>query len=392
MKICFVSHSAERDGAELALVEIVDALRTRGVECIVVLPTEGPLRMEFSNRGVELHTFRYGHWSSPGRSIWQCIKATMRTLVAATQLAQLLRNSRCDVVYSNTIVVPVGAFAAALVRLPHVWHIHEFGWLDHNLKFDWGDRLSLNLINRLSAVCFTNSAAVKEYFSHRIDSAKLRLVYNSMELSATCKRGDHLQTQTLTSSSHSFRCVLVGRIGENKGQEDAILALNELAKSGIHIELYLVGRGSPIYIAKLKEKITRNGLGEKVVFTGRLDDPTEVLESADVALMCSRQEAFGRVMVEGMLAGKAVIGARSGATPELIREGFNGLLYTPGNPHELATRIRYLYENHAEAVRMGSNGRRWAQSKFSEKRLAEDLVTTLNSVTRPVKMVEGGEA
>ena len=55
--------------------------------------------------------------------------------------------------------------------------------------------------------------------------------------------------------------------------------------------------------------------------------------------MCSRAEAFGRVTVEAMKLGLPVIGAARGATPELVRDGWNGLLYAHGDANELAGKI-----------------------------------------------------
>jgi glycosyltransferase involved in cell wall biosynthesis len=43
--------------------------------------------------------------------------------------------------------------------------------------------------------------------------------------------------------------------------------------------------------------------------------------------MCSVAEGFGRVTAEFMSWGKPVIGRNSGATPEIVEDGLNGLLY-----------------------------------------------------------------
>lgn len=101
------------------------------------------------------------------------------------------------------------------------------------------------------------------------------------------------------------------------------------------------------------------------------------MQNADVALMCSRYEAFARVTVEGMKLGKPVIGARSGGTVEQIHDGFNGLLYTPGNSRELADKIRRLYEHPNAARKMGQNGRQWATERFSQDLFAKEVLTVL---------------
>ncbi len=85
------------------------------------------------------------------------------------------------------------------------------------------------------------------------------------------------------------------------------------------------------------------------------DDPTP----SHVALMCSHSEAFGRVTVEAIKFGLPVIGANSDGTRELIREGWNGLLYPRGQLAELADRIDRLYWDQELRARLGENGREW---------------------------------
>ncbi len=93
--------------------------------------------------------------------------------------------------------------------------------------------------------------------------------------------------------------------------------------------------------------------------------------------MCSRMEAFGRVTIEAMKMGTPVIGARSGGTPEVIREGLTGLLYTPGDVKELADKIQQLCENRQTARQMGEQARRWAMASFTQERHGAEVLAIL---------------
>ena len=114
-----------------------------------------------------------------------------------------------------------------------------------------------------------------------------------------------------------------------------------------------------------------------VKFVGYAENPFPFLQRADVVLMCSRYEAFGRVTVEAMKMGKPVVGARSGGTVKLIREGFNGLFYTPGANRELAEKIRYLHEHPDIAWQMGENGRQWAITYFTQAQYGKEVIAIL---------------
>jgi glycosyltransferase involved in cell wall biosynthesis len=109
---------------------------------------------------------------------------------------------------------------------------------------------------------------------------------------------------------------------------------------------------------------------------------------ADVVLMCSRWEAFGRATVEAMLAGKPVIGtANSGGTAELIQDGITGLLYKAGDHDELANKIQFLYENPQEKLKLGAAARLWATGRFTQERYAKETFTLLSEVLMMEKTV-----
>jgi glycosyltransferase involved in cell wall biosynthesis len=182
-----------------------------------------------------------------------------------------------------------------------------------------------------------------------------------------------------------FRCIIVGGVCEGKRQQDAVQAMKLLVDSGVNAELVIVGGAEqPKYRESLDQIIGETGpLRNHVIFTGEMRDARPFIQTTDVLLMCSRSEAFGRVTIEAMLAGKAVIGAANGATPELVRDGFNGLLYKVGDPVDLARKIRYLYDNPTISRGFGENGKQWAHSIFTKERYAGELIDLLKLVQEP---------
>lgn len=167
---------------------------------------------------------------------------------------------------------------------------------------------------------------------------------------------------------------------EGKRQEDAIRAIAALSHMGVRAELDIVGDGSPQYQQYLQAIVTENKLEQYVRFIGYVENAFPLMQNADVVLVCSRCEAFGRVTVEGMRAGKPVIGTRSGGTQELIDNGVNGFLYTAEDYKDLAEKIKYLYEHSAVAKQMGENGRKWSDEQFTEARYGHEIYMLLRQV------------
>lgn len=380
MRICFISHSGRLGGAETILLETIEILHERGIECRVILPAVGEFSNCLTNLGIPFAILPVPWWvSSRKLSLLAQIKSAKRIAVAVLRTAVQVWRWRCDAVYSNTITVCTGALAAAMLRRPHVWHIQEFGSEDHDLMFHFGESRSVRLVGYLSTSCIALSKALRTKFATHIAPAKISVVYPSMHIAIT-KNARYLASHVLLPAAGVFRCVIVGRLAQGKRQEDAIQAVACLLEDGINTELIIVGAGDPVYQQRLEELVSLKKLREQVTFVGQVPDASPFLATSDVLLMCSRSEGFGRVTIEGMLAGKPVIAARSGASPELVQEGSTGLLYAVGDPRDLALKIRRLCGDREYAETLGRNAKCWSGTVFTKERYAMEMLPLLNSL------------
>jgi len=278
-------------------------------------------------------------------------------LKARGTVASLARQLDVDLCVTNTVILPVGALAARSARIPHAWFIHEFGSDEHGVRFLLGVEATLRIVDRLSAVVIVNSEALHSYLASWVHAEKLSLVRYAVNVPALSV------SKPLTQKP--FRLILVGAKAPGKGQAEAIKAVGVLADRGLDIDLELVGDGAPAYEDELRRLSEECGVTRRVRFIPFDANPFERMARSHVVLMCSRREAFGRVTVEAMKLGKPVVGAASGGTLELVRPGWNGLLYRPGDPEDLAARIEELIRD-PEAVRlMGERGRTWACKTFT---------------------------
>ena len=93
----------------------------------------------------------------------------------------------------------------------------------------------------------------------------------------------------------------------------------------------------------------------------------EIRKNMDLELVCSRCEAFGRVTIEAMMSMIPVIGANTGGTKELIKQGYNGLLYEKGDFEDLANKIEELYKDRSKIREMGKNAYDYSKGFTSER-------------------------
>ncbi len=296
-------------------------------------------------------------------------KRVYRNWHAAGHLAEFLRHVHPDVVITNTLTIPVGAFASRRAGVPHVWYIHEFGLEDHGLRFDLGRPLSLACINRLSAKIIVNSKAVYDRFRAHIPESKIRLAYYAVEIPP--------QRPATEPDADPFRLILVGRICAGKRQEDAVRAVSLLVQKGLDLRLSLVGNENAEYGCFLRRLAQDLRIDRHVEFLAFTEDPFSHFSRSHLALVCSKSEAFGRVTVEAMKMGKAVVGADSGATGELIQDGVTGFLYRPGDFGDLAQKIECLARNRLLLGQMGSAAAAWSNRRFSLENYCSDLLRVL---------------
>lgn len=379
MRVLWVSHSAGMLGAERAMMEGVQALTSAGIECHVVLPAGSAIAPLWRTLGVSLTAIPLPWWMSrPGQSPLRSYARFLYRLPKARRAFKaLFAEFRPDLVVTNSLVIPGAAIAARSARIPHVWYIHEFGDRDHGFSYDFGRSLSLRLVDRLSNRVIFNSTAVRDHFAGSISAHKARLVPMAVETPPAA-------AARVRPGPGPFRLVIVGGVSHTKRQEEAIRAVAALDRRGIATRLEIVGPGGPEITEYLESIATGLGVAGSVDFIGETDRPFDHFAAADVALICSRDEAFGRVTVEAMKAGRPIVGAASGATAGLIAHGSTGLLYEPGNPEDLADQIERLVLDPELLRTIARNAQDWARRTFNTASFVAALLAVLREA------IEGG--
>jgi glycosyltransferase involved in cell wall biosynthesis len=319
MKVLYVSHCASLYGANKSLLDMIDGLAKFNVKCEVVCP-KGELTLELDKRNVHYYLVSYHNevYAEDGKYILaKGIVKTILNMCIIVRLYYLFFSKKYDIIHTNSSVTFLGFFLAKLLRIPHVWHIREFGYADYKLRYYGGERLftyfakhsfniaiSRSIFKRLNLISSTHKTVIHDGIIHEIDICL---------------------TSPVIIPPTTF--AIVGLLSESKGQHEAIVAFSEYNKINQNSKLLVVGTGA--YQQKLENMVHDLHLNEKVIFTGYIYNVTDYLVDKHVTalLMCSRHEALGRVTVEALSKGIPVIGYNDGGTKEIIKHGKNGFLY-----------------------------------------------------------------
>jgi glycogen synthase len=146
-----------------------------------------------------------------------------------------------------------------------------------------------------------------------------------------------------------------GRVQYEKGFQVLVRAIAELRQRLPEVRCIIAGRGS--YLPELQTQIDVEGATDAIELAGFVPDDElhSILQRAGCVIIPSLYEPFGIVALEGMAAGAPTIVARTGGLAEIVDGTDAGLLFEPGNHHELAAQIETVLTNPAIAAKMRKN-------------------------------------
>lgn len=370
MNILFICHEKSINGATRSMLNLIEELQKYHKFYILLRFNEGEVFDEVNKRNLPYLYCPYKWWASTNppttmnrvvrklkwKFKWQYINDRL-----AKNLSEELRKLNIDIIHCNSSVVNFGAALKKYTGAKLVWHVREFGIEDFNTYPSVSMREYFNTFDTYSDKIIVISHALEKKFKGHVDDSKVVCIYNGVPL-------DNLYLRMSVNEDDPLVLLQAGAISNAKGQNVAIEAVKELKRRGIEVKLLLAGAGQlsdiPVDIA---------GVENSVILLGKVNNLPEIRKRADLELVCSKCEAFGRVTVEAMMSSLPVIGSNSGGTPELIVNGENGFLFEPSNYMELADKIQQFHENRALLLKMGEKAYQYSKGRFSIERCANEI-------------------
>ena len=175
---------------------------------------------------------------------------------------------------------------------------------------------------------------------------------------------------------------IVGFIDHWKGQDVFLDAVLQLRNRVPGLRAFVVGgpRGGQVadscqqFQRKLEKFVADHGLEDLVQFTGHVDVREGVLDGLDIFVHASTQpEPFGMVILEAMAKGKAIIASAAGGPCEILTDGVDGILTTPGDQESLADCMERLARNPEMRAGLSRNAQGRVETHFSAEAAARRL-------------------
>ena len=316
-----------------------------------------------------------------------------KDLQALLTILQVIRRVKPDIVHTHTSKAGLlGRLAAWLSGIPNIVHTpHGHVFYGH--------------FGRLGSRLFLVLEKLATRFTHRLIALTEpeRADYEQLRVAPACKlvtvhSGVHLDRFKNSSALKDKRAVLpqlpadafvIGYVGwliPVKGVMTLLEALAIATRHCTRARVVFVGQG---WLEKeMRERARRMGVADRIIFAGWRHDVERLMACFDLFVLPSLNEGMGRVLVEAMAAGRAIVASNTGGIPHLVRNGENGILVPPGDSGALAEGILHLIRHPRQAQRMGQTGQRFSYG-FSVESMVQKIEKVYDDILQRQTGVHG---
>ena len=176
--------------------------------------------------------------------------------------------------------------------------------------------------------------------------------------------------------------LFTGVLIPSKGVKVLLEAFKLVAATGAHVQLELMGKwGDDVFRRECEDFTSANNLLDRVRFLGVKRDHEKLEHFAGCDIFCFpsyfEAESFGLVLVEAMQFAKPVVTTQWRGIPSVAHDGINGFTVPVQNAPAIAERLMRLINDAGLRDRMGHEGRRIFEERFTLERFHQNMENAL---------------
>jgi glycosyltransferase involved in cell wall biosynthesis len=349
LRLCFLAGTLGQGGAEQQLLYILKSLKECGADPSLLCLTEGE------------------HWEAPIRQLGVSIHfvgGSGSRLVRLLHVLKTLRRLRPQLVQSQHSYTNLySAVPGRCLRIASVGAIRSNGLSELQVNGRLLGRLSLALPDRIAA---NSQKAITNLVSLGFKPGKFLLLPNVVDTGRF----------TPARSPRSATEVLILGVGslERVKRFDRLLKIAVELRARINrvIRVVIAGEGSQRHELEILAEETRRK-GVNVELAGRVVNPLNLYQSADVLLLASDREGTPNVIMEAMACGLPVVATNVGGITDLLMNGETGFLFEPGDTANGVTSLERLAREPGLPQEIGKRARAFIEKHHSTRLLPEIL-------------------
>lgn len=374
--VLYLTPSVRLLGARRSLLALATSLDPERWKPVVCGQSPGDLADALAEHNIRFEVVKLGWWRKGKYFLWRPF--------AISRLAALIRHTGADLVHCNEIYPnPYAIRACASLakgdgtpRIPVVTH----------MRLSVTPRMIRNYDLHLADRIVVPSEQAGRDFDIWSDKADhVRVIHNGVDLEEFHRQRTRTEARAEIGVPPDGPLLgLIGQMGPRKSGDVVIAAMKRVMIRFPEARLLLIGnphRGQEDFERDLRRASTAPELAGRVHFFSFTREILPFYEALDLNLLVSRDEGFGRTIIEAGALGVPSIGSRVGGIPELIDEGHSGLLVDVEDIEGLADAIGSLLADSARLKEMGEQAFRRTAQHFSIRSHTEAMMALYEELT-----------
>ena len=358
MKVLHVETGRHFLGGPQQVIYLINALRARGHENILVCPPNSGIDTAARQAGIRVQNlFCAGDLDLP----------------FAYRLSQFLKELEPDIVHchSRRGADLLGGLAASFADVPAIVSRRV-------------DNTEMRILAELRYRPFRKVVAISEAIAEvlrqqGIDEDRIVVIRSAVDAEAFAGQTDCEKYRLEFGIDDGvFAMAAAGQLIPRKGHRFLLQAVSELKQTHLPFRLVIFGEG---YLnSQLRAQAAWLGLGDVVQFAGYRVDLDSFVGCFDLFVHPASAEGLGVAALKAAAAGVAVVACAAGGMTESVQDGKTGLLVPPEDADALRKAIAMLMDDDQARAAMAAAGRYRMQNEFSIDTMADRHIELYESV------------
>jgi N-acetyl-alpha-D-glucosaminyl L-malate synthase BshA len=296
----------------------------------------------------------------------------------APKLISLLLKENPDIIHAHgyqVFTTDAALMASKIKKTPLVLTLHGFPrGFDKPANRAYFNLIGKETLKKAKKIISVSHMVAREFKAIGVSEKKIAIIPNGIDLEEykQLPTGD-LFRKRLEIKENEKLVLTIGRLEKIKGFQCLIKALPSIIREVGSTKLVIAGPDFD-YAAKLKRLAGETNVQDHVIFYGPINgkEKFEAFSAADIVAVPSLYEGFGILLLEAMAAGKPLVATNTGAAPEIIQNGKNGVLAALGDVEDLAGKIIKLLSDDQLMYLIGQESRKTVEA-FNWEKISEHI-------------------
>jgi len=332
--VCFPTYG----GSGVVATELGIALANKGHK-VHFMSYSQPFRLNLFNQNLFYHEFSVNDYPLFDYQPYESVLASKIVDVAMYEQLDLL-HVHYAIPHASVAYTAQQILKSKKIWLPYITTLHgtDITLVGRDPAFEPVIRFSLNHSNAITSV--SESLKKDTLKTFKIDN-RIDVIPNFINLSEYIFSNQQA-VKSRYAQNNEVVLVHISNFRKVKRVED-VVRIFEIVRREIPARLILVGEGPEKQ--SIEQLVRQLGLQHEVTCAGKVADPKEILNIADLFLLPSETESFGLAALEAMAAKVPVISTNSGGLPEVNLDGKTGFLCNVGDIECMASKAIELLKN-----------------------------------------------